>query len=73
MEVSMIDWYSSYLLSRERQREVIGRAEGRRRFEAAQNTGQARAPGGGPAGRFGASKIRQRIGEVLISLGQMLL
>lgn len=65
----MINWYSSYLLSRERQREVICRAEGRRRFEAAQNTGQARASGG----RFGASKIRQRIGEVLISLGQMLL
>jgi hypothetical protein len=73
MEVSMIDWYSSYLFSRERQRELICQAEGRRRLEAARSNGGASGSGLRPAGRFGASKIRHRIGELLISLGQMLL
>ncbi len=68
----MNDWYSSYLFSRERQRELIRQAEGRRQLQAARGTGEARRSGLRPAGWFGASEIRHRIGELLISLGQML-
>ena len=66
----MIDWYSSYLYSRERQKDLIRQAEARRRIETA---GGAGGSGRRPGGMFGASKVRHRLGEALVSLGQMLL
>jgi hypothetical protein len=77
----MNDWYSSYLLGRERQRELIRQAEqrnsarwgGQRRLlDAGQGTVRARRSGGRPDGRFGISTIRRRIGGLLASLGQTL-
>jgi len=69
----MIDWYSSYLYSRERQRDLIRQAEARRRIEAARGAGGEGGSGRRPGGMLGASKVRHRLGEALISLGQMLL
>jgi len=57
----MIDWYSSYLLSRERQRELIRQAEQRRQLEKARGTSGARRSDGRPA----RSPIRRRTGELL--------
>ncbi len=68
-EVPMIDWYSSLMCSRERQRDLIQQAVQRRRLEAARGAGGA----GGSSGLSVASRVRRRIGEALISLGQMLL
>jgi hypothetical protein len=62
----MNDWYSSYLFSRERQRELIRQAEQRRRLDEARGAAGSGRSGNRPA----RSPLDRRPGRLLTSLRQ---